>query len=352
MSWMGFRTYPKIFVVVLCATIASGCIQSNGDGKSLFTAGLLSSNGGALSERENAVPLADAGPNHSIQFPVASVTLEGSGSDPDGTIVSYSWSQIIGPNTATFSNSSNATTTVSDLVVGVYVFRLEVTDDYGSKAHADASVVVSAADAPNLPPVANAGVDLSIQLPISSVSLVGSGTDPDGTIVSYAWSQVSGPGNAVFSSANTASTTASNLMAGTYVFRLTVQDNDGSSATDDVSVSVAAAPVASPTPSPTPSPVPSPTPSPTPSPSPCATAPVPALSGTYANQCALCHGNNGQGGAFQSLKGNLTEIAYIQTVRTGRGAMPAFSSAQISDATLKSDYRFLYPLPLCPSPKP
>ena len=36
----------------------------------------------------------------------------------------------------------------------------------------------------NIPPVANAGVDQIITLPTNTVSLNGSGTDADGTIVS------------------------------------------------------------------------------------------------------------------------------------------------------------------------
>ncbi|MGZ8543806.1 MAG: T9SS type A sorting domain-containing protein, partial [Flavisolibacter sp.] len=48
----------------------------------------------------------------------------------------------------------------------------------------------------------------------------------------------SGPAQFAFSNANSASTTVSNLAAGTYVFRLTVLDNGGKTSTDDVSVVV------------------------------------------------------------------------------------------------------------------
>ena len=54
----------------------------------------------------------------------------------------------------------------------------------------------------------------------------GSGTDSDGSIVSYEWLQL-GPSNNVFSSVNTANTNLSNLVEGVYVFELTVQDNKG-----------------------------------------------------------------------------------------------------------------------------
>lgn len=91
----------------------------------------------------------------------------------------------------------------------------------------------------NQPPVVNAGTDKSLLLPLNSVSLTGSATDADGTIASYSWTKVSGPLN-IFSSTTSSSTTVSNLVAGTYVFRLTVVDNSGNTTYDDVNVVVSA----------------------------------------------------------------------------------------------------------------
>jgi F5/8 type C domain len=92
--------------------------------------------------------------------------------------------------------------------------------------------------APNMAPTANAGTDKSIILPTSSVALSGSGTDVDGTITGYAWTQFSGPNPATLSGAATANLTATGLVAGTYVFRLTVTDNGGLTGTDDATVIV------------------------------------------------------------------------------------------------------------------
>lgn len=94
----------------------------------------------------------------------------------------------------------------------------------------------------NVPPTANAGADRSIQLPTNSVTLTGSGADSDGSISAYAWTRVSGPNNPTLSGASTATLTASGLIEGTYVFRLTVTDNGGLTASDDVNVVVTAAP--------------------------------------------------------------------------------------------------------------
>jgi hypothetical protein len=91
---------------------------------------------------------------------------------------------------------------------------------------------------PSGTPLANAGTDKSITLPTSSAVLNGSGTDTGGAITAYAWTQVSGPSTATLSGNASANLTASALVAGTYVFRLTVTDNSGLSASDDATVTV------------------------------------------------------------------------------------------------------------------
>ncbi len=90
----------------------------------------------------------------------------------------------------------------------------------------------------NQPPTSNAGTDQTITLPTDYINLSGSGTDADGTITGYAWSSVSGPAGFTLGSANAATTALNNLVQGTYVFRLTVTDNSGVTATDNVTVAV------------------------------------------------------------------------------------------------------------------
>src|SRR5687768_4110888 len=90
----------------------------------------------------------------------------------------------------------------------------------------------------NQAPAANAGNNIILTLPANSTTLTGSGTDGDGTIASYAWSRVSGTATFTLGSANAETTTLNNLVQGTYVFRLTVTDNDGATDTDDMTVTV------------------------------------------------------------------------------------------------------------------
>lgn len=89
----------------------------------------------------------------------------------------------------------------------------------------------------NQPPTANAGPDRNVA-PGSAATLAGSGTDTDGSITAYAWSQTAGP-SVTLGGANTA--TASFTAPGsntTLTFRLRVTDNQGATATDDVTITV------------------------------------------------------------------------------------------------------------------
>ena len=93
----------------------------------------------------------------------------------------------------------------------------------------------------NKPPIASAGSDVAITLPVNTVTLSAiSSTDADGTIASYKWEKISG-GAATLNQANTA-LNASGLTQGVYVFRVTVTDNGGLVDNDEVNVVVNPAP--------------------------------------------------------------------------------------------------------------
>ena len=91
----------------------------------------------------------------------------------------------------------------------------------------------------DIPPVAKAGDDITIQLPANKVTLDGtSSIDPDGTIKTYLWKLKTGPAQFAIVNKDAATTDVNNLVEGEYIFTLTVTDNDGLSATDDVKITV------------------------------------------------------------------------------------------------------------------
>ena len=93
--------------------------------------------------KANQNPTANAGSNQIISLPTNSVNLTGTGSDPDGSIVSYQWSQTSGPLQAGFMSTAWANTVVNGLVPGTYVFTLKVTDNNGATASSDVTILVN-----------------------------------------------------------------------------------------------------------------------------------------------------------------------------------------------------------------
>jgi hypothetical protein len=141
------------------------------------------------------------------------------------------------------SAAGQASTGVSGLVEGVYVFKLTVKDNSGVTATDQVQVTVNAATPPpppaNQSPVANAGPDQSVDAAVSSVSLDGSDSyDPDGSIAKYQWIQVSGRGGVTITNTGGARPMVYGLSSGSYMFQLTVTDNLGATATDQVQVTM------------------------------------------------------------------------------------------------------------------
>ncbi len=94
----------------------------------------------------NQAPVANAGPDQravSSYSPTAQVTLDGSmstDSDPDGSIVSYSWSE----NEIEIANIINP---VVNLTPGTHTLTLTVTDNHGATDSDDVTIVVVSVDA-------------------------------------------------------------------------------------------------------------------------------------------------------------------------------------------------------------
>jgi hypothetical protein len=118
--------------------------------------------------------------------------------------------------------------------------NVNVTADEGMKW---LEVTYDEESAENIPPVANAGSDQGITLPHNWVTVNGSSsTDSDGTITFYEWTKLSGPGCSI-TNPFAASTTIIGLQEGVYEFKLRVVDNDGGEHSDNVQITVNAAPI-------------------------------------------------------------------------------------------------------------
>jgi hypothetical protein len=196
----------------------------------------------------NKPPTANAGADVTITLPKSDVTLNGSGTDSDGTIVSYKWVFISGPKVPVLTGATSKSVNVSSMTIaGDYVMQLEVKDNYGAVGKDRVTITVleettsatTDTQLANELPTVNAGKDVTLFLPTSSTTLTGVASDPDGTISSYSWTQVSGPIKASLSGATSPKVTVSGMtVEGFYVFKLTVKDNSGGIASDKVGVTV------------------------------------------------------------------------------------------------------------------
>ena len=184
---------------------------------------------------ENETPVSSAGTNQTASYSQL-VTLDGSGSlDQDGTIDSYLWSQISG-TIITLNNPEEQTTTfTSPNEEGDLVFKLVVTDNE-SASDGDTTIVTIVNT--NINPSAGAGEDQFVGLS-ELVTLDGSeSSDPDGTIASYLWSQISGTSVALSSPSEATTTFTSPAEENILVFALSVTDELGGTDSDTVSVLV------------------------------------------------------------------------------------------------------------------
>lgn len=184
----------------------------------------------------NPPPIANAGIDQTVEEGAA-VLLDGTGSNDDGTINAFSWTQQGGP-VVSLQNASTATPSyLAPEVSGsaLMVWRLVVTDDGGAQ-HSD-TVSITVVDA-NLPPLADPGPNLEVQTS-STVALDATGSaDPDGFIAAWLWTRISGPA-VLISDANSATPTFSApSFESTLILQLTITDDDGASTTAQVSVGV------------------------------------------------------------------------------------------------------------------
>ncbi|HLH16921.1 MAG TPA: putative Ig domain-containing protein [Bryobacteraceae bacterium] len=199
--------------------------------------GIIDSQPSTVTITTNAVqaPTANAGPNQTVDHGTT-VQLSGSGTDPQGFTLTYSWAMIsrpAGSNATLSANNISNPTFFADLP-GSYVIQLTVNNGYLSSQPSTVAVTTT-----NTPPIANAGPDQSVFVN-TTVTLDGSkSSDPDKDPITFSWTFTTKPSGstATLSGANTKSPTFVPDLAGTYVVQLIVSDPFASSQPATVSVS-------------------------------------------------------------------------------------------------------------------
>lgn len=176
----------------------------------------------------NQPPVADANGPYSGTVNVP-LTLDGSASsDPDGTIVDYSW------NFGDGNTGTGASPTHTYITDGTFTVSLTVTDDAGDTGTDATTATIGLG---NQPPVADANGPYSGTVGVA-VSFDGTGSnDPDGTIASYSWDFGDG------STGNGPSPTHTYATVGMFNVTLTVTDDTGASDSAGTSADIAEQPV-------------------------------------------------------------------------------------------------------------
>ena len=179
----------------------------------------------------NHEPIAQAGPDQTIN-PLSVAQLDASGSyDVDGLIVSYNWEQISGlPINIQSSESLLAQFTMPDS--GYIDIQLEVFDNEGAPGRDTTRFVV------NSPPISNAGENQVVGFS-QVVLLDGSESrDEEGEVSGFLWEQIGGEAVSLFSVDQEIATFYSPTTSGSLSFVLTVFDNQGLSDQDTTDVYV------------------------------------------------------------------------------------------------------------------
>lgn len=96
----------------------------------------------------NKPPVVSAGSSQTIILPVNAITLQGTATDPDGTVSSVIWNNATSNLQANIVTPASVTTTVTDLVQGSYIFKLTATDNKGASVTASVTIAVAGLQPP------------------------------------------------------------------------------------------------------------------------------------------------------------------------------------------------------------
>ncbi len=184
----------------------------------------------------DSAPIANAGVDQTVAA-ASTLLLSGSGSDLDGPLTAMVWSQLSGPAVALQATGTpGQVSLLAPYGNGTVLLQLTVTDSAGQQS--SDQLLLTTVDTP---PVAAAGSDFQT-VRGSTADLNGGGShDAEGAIVSYQWSQLSGPTVALSATANpeqVSFTTPWVNRDSVLSFQLTVTDQAGQQSSDTLNVTV------------------------------------------------------------------------------------------------------------------
>lgn len=223
-------TLTALYLIVIASATLYGCGGSD------------SSSGSADG---NSTPIADAGADQTVLVGNI-VSLDGSNSsDSDQDLLSFSWSQSSVPagSQVALNNPQISQPQFTADVAGDYLLTLIIND--GTTDSLPDSVLITAG-AGNVAPQANAGPDQQVETG-STVVLDGSqSSDANNDPLSYSWAFQQRPQSSTATLSDSATQSPSFIAdeLGSYTIELTVDDQQGSIATDTVSVEAVAVNIA------------------------------------------------------------------------------------------------------------
>ncbi|KAJ8291029.1 hypothetical protein GJAV_G00020580 [Gymnothorax javanicus] len=187
----------------------------------------------------NQPPRAIASPeSQEVTVPTGPVLIDGSHSTDDESITNYYWEEVADLPQNLKAPADTVILRLSDLEPGNYTFRLTVVDSDGLT---DSTLATVRANEPvDLPPVANAGPNKTLTLPLNHATLSGGESSDDHGITGYFWtlSSSSRSREPSIEGVRTPLLQLSDLQEGTYTFQLTVTDSTGQESSSNVTVIV------------------------------------------------------------------------------------------------------------------
>jgi hypothetical protein len=197
----------------------------------------------------NTPPVANAGPDQTVDVGVT-VMLDGSGSsDADGDPLTFSWTVTdpVGDAVVLSDSTAVSPTFVAD-AEGTYTAELTVDDGVDSSTP-DSAVITAEIVVVNTPPVANAGLDQNVAVNDTVTLDGGVSSDADGDPLTFSWSLTTVPAGSATPILSDPTAVMPTFVAdaeGDYVAQLIVNDGTEDGAPDTVMITASTVPVNNP----------------------------------------------------------------------------------------------------------